>query len=182
MNVQMYDEVLHKFSIGQSEYAKYLLDLAEKQDPEIYEVIWCLLEHPVFANNKGTLIYALHNYPAEPIFPQAIDWVLTGVYEVAWMAMDIIMNVESVNLDVYLAAEKKIQLMLTTKDLVDWREEFLLEILNIMLLSPEFCWLLLVLFYLRYLFTFYFNCFKNIIGYIRYVNLRIYLHKPRTLF
>ena len=67
--------------------------------------------------NKGTLIYALQNYPAEPIFPQAIDWALTGVYEVAWMAMDIIMNVESVDLDVYLAAEKKIQLMLTTKDL-----------------------------------------------------------------
>ena len=121
MNVQMYDEVLHQFSIGQSEYAKYLLDLAEQQDPEIYEVIWCLLEHPVFANNKGTLIYALQNYPAEPIFPQAIDWVLTGVYEVAWMAVD---------LDKYLAAEKKIQLMLTTKDLVDWREEFLLDILK----------------------------------------------------
>ena len=137
MNVQMYDEVLHKFSIGQSEYAKYLLDLAEQQDPEIYEVIWCLLEHPVFANNKGTLIYALQNYPAEPIFPQAIDWVLTGVYEVAWMAMDIIiMNVESVDLDVYLAAEKKIQLMLTTKDLVDWREEFLLDILKYYAIEP----------------------------------------------
>ena len=136
MNVQMYDEVLHQFSIGQSEYAKYLLDLAEQQDPEIYEVIWCLLEHPVFANNKGTLIYALHNYPAEPIFPQAIDWVLTGVYEVAWMAMDIIMNVEIVDLDVYLAAEKKIQLMLTTKDLVDWREEFLLDILKYYAIEP----------------------------------------------
>ena len=127
MNVQMYDEVLHQFSIGQSEYAKYLLDLAEKQDPEIYEVIWCLLEHPVFANNKGTLIYALQNYPAEPIFPQAIDWVLTGVYEVAWMAVD---------LDKYLAAEKKIQLMLTTKDLVDWREEFLLDILKYFAIEP----------------------------------------------
>ena len=127
MNVQMYDEVLHKFSIGQSEYAKYLLDLAEQQDPEIYEVIWCLLEHPVFANNKGTLIYALQNYPAEPIFPQAIDWVLTGVYEVAWMAVD---------LDKYLAAEKKIQLMLTTKDLVDWREEFLLDILKYFAIEP----------------------------------------------
>ena len=123
----MYDEVLHKFSIGQSEYAKYLLDLAEQQDPEIYEVIWCLLEHPVFANNKGTLIYALQNYPAEPIFPQAIDWVLTGVYEVAWMAVD---------LDKYLAAEKKIQLMLTTKDLVDWREEFLLDILKYFAIEP----------------------------------------------
>ena len=127
MNVQMYDEVLHQFSIGQSEYAKYLLDLAEQQDPEIYEVIWCLLEHPVFANNKGTLIYALQNYPAEPIFPQAIDWVLTGVYEVAWMAVD---------LDKYLAAEKKIQLMLTTKDLVDWREEFLLDILKYFAIEP----------------------------------------------
>ena len=127
MNVQMYEEVLHQFSIGQSEYAKYLLDLAEQQDPEIYEVIWCLLEHPVFANNKGTLIYALQNYPAEPIFPQAIDWVLTGVYEVAWMAVD---------LDKYLAAEKKIQLMLTTKDLVDWREEFLLDILKYFAIEP----------------------------------------------
>ena len=103
------------------------MDLAEKQDPEIYEVIWCLLEHPVFANNKGTLIYALQNYPAEPIFPQAIDWVLTGVYEVAWMAVD---------LDKYLAAEKKIQLMLTTKDLVDWREEFLLDILKYFAIEP----------------------------------------------
>ena len=127
MNVQMYEEVLHQFSIGQSEYAKHLLDLAEQQDPEIYEVIWCLLEHPVFANNKGTLIYALQNYPAEPIFPQAIDWVLTGVYEVAWMAVD---------LDKYLAAEKKIQLMLTTKDLVDWREEFLLDILKYFAIEP----------------------------------------------
>ena len=112
------------------------MDLAEQQDPEIYEVIWCLLEHPVFANNKGTLIYALQNYPVEPIFPQAIDWVLTGVYEVAWMAMDIIMNVKSVDLDVYLAAEKKIQLMLTTKDLVDWREEFLLDILKYYAIEP----------------------------------------------
>ena len=46
MNVQMYDEVLHKFSIGQSEYAKYLLDLAEKQDLEIsslFGVYWSIL-------------------------------------------------------------------------------------------------------------------------------------------
>ena len=136
MNVQMYDEVLHQFSIGQSEYAKYLLDLAEKQDSEIYEVIWCLLEHPVFANNKGTLIYALQNYPAEPIFPQSIDWVLTGAYEVAWMAMGIIMNVESVDIDVFLTVEKKIKLMLTKQDLVDWREEFLLNILKYYAIEP----------------------------------------------
>ena len=50
--------------------------------------------------------------------------------------MDIIMNVESVDLDVYLAAEKKIQLMLTTKDLVDWREEFLLDILKYYAVEP----------------------------------------------
>ena len=71
-----------------------------------------------------------------PSFLKPLIGVLTGVYEVAWMAMDIIMNVESVDLDVYLAAEKKIQLMLTTKDLVDWREEFLLDILKYYAIEP----------------------------------------------
>ena len=50
--------------------------------------------------------------------------------------MSIIMNIESVDLDKYVAAEKKIQLMLTTKDLVDWREEFLLDILKYYAIEP----------------------------------------------
>ena len=59
------------------------------------------------------------------------------------MAMSIIMNIESVDLDKYVAAEKKIQLMLTTKDLVDWREEFLLDILKYYAIEP---WVLLAVF------------------------------------
>ena len=40
-----------------------ILDLAEQKNNEVYPIILKLIEQPEFNNCKGTLVYALENYP-----------------------------------------------------------------------------------------------------------------------
>ena len=58
-----------------------ILDLAEKKNNEIYPIILNFMEQPEFERCKGTLIYALENYPPEPLFEKAIDWLIHGGFD-----------------------------------------------------------------------------------------------------
>ena len=44
-----------------------ILDLAEQRNREIYPLILAALDSAEYAKVRGTLIYALANYPAEPL-------------------------------------------------------------------------------------------------------------------
>ena len=55
-----------------------ILDLAEQKNNEVYPIILKLIEQPEFNNCKGTLVHALENYPPEPLFEKAIEWLIHG--------------------------------------------------------------------------------------------------------
>ncbi len=70
-----------------------ILDLAERRNEKVYPVILELLNHPDFEQCKGTLIHALQNYPPEPLFERAVDWLVHGGFEVAHLAFEILDSV-----------------------------------------------------------------------------------------
>ena len=76
-----------------------VLDLAEKKDNEIYPIILNFIEQPEFKRCKGTLIYALENYPPEPLLEKAIDWLIHGEFEVAHGAFNIINKISKLQGD-----------------------------------------------------------------------------------
>ena len=60
-----------------------ILDLAEQRNREIYPLILAALNSAEYAKVRGTLIYALANYPAEPLFEKAVGWLIDGNFEMA---------------------------------------------------------------------------------------------------
>lgn len=60
-----------------------ILDLAEQRNREIYPLILAALDSAEYAKVRGTLIYALANYPAEPLFEKAVGWLIDGNFEMA---------------------------------------------------------------------------------------------------
>ena len=60
-----------------------ILQLAKQQDQTVYSLILAMMEDPTFSNVRGTLVYALKNYPPEPSFNPAIHWLITGNFEMA---------------------------------------------------------------------------------------------------
>ncbi|VDH01037.1 MULTISPECIES: hypothetical protein [unclassified Eikenella] len=60
-----------------------ILDSAEQRNREIYPLILAALDSAEYAKVRGTLIYALANYPAEPLFEKAVGWLIDGNFEMA---------------------------------------------------------------------------------------------------
>lgn len=71
-----------------------ILDLAEQRNREIYPLILAALDSAEYAKVRGTLIYALANYPAEPLFEKAISWLINGNFEMAHEATGILDKIE----------------------------------------------------------------------------------------
>ena len=73
-----------------------ILDLAEQRNREIYPLILAALNSAEYAKVRGTLIYALANYPAEPLFEKAIGWLIDGNFEMAHEAAGILDKIEKI--------------------------------------------------------------------------------------
>ena len=73
-----------------------ILDLAEQRNREIYSLILAALDSAEYAKVRGTLIYALANYPAEPLFEKAIGWLIDGNFEMAHEATGILDKIEKI--------------------------------------------------------------------------------------
>ena len=73
-----------------------ILDLAEQRNREIYPLILAALDSAEYANVRGTLIYALANYPAKPLFEKAIVWLIDGNFEMAHEAAGILDKIEKI--------------------------------------------------------------------------------------
>ena len=107
-----------------------ILDLAEKKDNEIYPIILNFIEQPEFERCKGTLIYALENYPPEPLFEKAIDWLIHGGFEVAHGAFNIINKISKLSGDQVDNAYETIKTFFTNHQNEKWRTELLNEVLD----------------------------------------------------
>lgn len=126
LNNELLDKVL---SLSYIDRYDFILNLADDKDPEIYQIILYLIEIEEKKGNYGTLIYALRNYPPEPLFLKAINWLATGNFEVAHEAFYIINNINKLNGNdvdyAYSFLEKRI-----LEDIEEWRKELLNEILE----------------------------------------------------
>ena len=107
-----------------------ILDLAEKKNNEIYPIILNFMEQPEFERCKGTLIYALENYPPEPLFEKAIDWLIHGGFEVAHGAFNIINKISKLSDDQVDNAYETIKTFSTNHQNEKWRTELLNEVLD----------------------------------------------------
>lgn len=126
LNNELLDKVL---SLSYIDRYDFILNLADDKDPEIYQIILYLIEIEEKKGNYGTLIYALRNYPPEPLFLKAINWLATGNFEVAHEVFYIINNINKLNGNdvdyAYSFLEKRI-----LEDIEEWRKELLNEILE----------------------------------------------------
>ena len=107
-----------------------ILDLAEQRNWEIYPLILAALNSAEYAKVRGTLIYALANYPAKPLFEKAIGWLIDGNFEMAHEAtgiLDKIKNIEGTRADKAYAA---LTTALDNPANETWRVELLGEVLG----------------------------------------------------
>ena len=107
-----------------------ILDLAEQRNREIYPLILAALNSAEYAKVRGTLIYALANYPATPLFEKAISWLIDGNFEMAHEAtgiLDKIKNIEGTRADKAYAA---LTTALDNPANETWRVELLGEVLG----------------------------------------------------
>ena len=107
-----------------------ILDLAEQHNREIYPLILAALNSAEYAKVRGTLIYALANYPAEPLFEKAVGWLIDGNFEMAHEAagiLDKIAKIEGTRVDKAYAA---LTAALNNPANEIWRIELLEEVLG----------------------------------------------------
>ena len=107
-----------------------ILDLAEQRNWEIYPLILAALDSIEYAKVRGTLIYALANYPAEPLFEKAVGWLIDGNFEMAHEAagiLDKIAKIEGTRVDKAYAA---LTAALNNPANEIWRIELLEEVLG----------------------------------------------------
>ncbi|MFD1246123.1 hypothetical protein [Paralysiella testudinis] len=115
--------------ISIDEKIQIILDLAEERNPEIYPIILELIDNPLYKNKIGSLIYALRNYPPNPLFQKAVDWIITGNFEVAHEAFEIVNSIDQINGEDVLLSYLKIQkAIIHNKD--DWRADILNELME----------------------------------------------------
>ena len=107
-----------------------ILDLAEQKNNEVYPIILKLIEQPEFNNCKGTLVYALENYPPEPLFEKAIEWWIHGEFEVAYGAFNIINKISKLSGDQVDNAYEIIKTFSTNHQNEKWRTELLNDVLD----------------------------------------------------
>ena len=107
-----------------------ILDLAEQRNREIYPLILAALDSEEYTKVRGTLIYALANYLAEPLFEKAISWLINGNFEMAHEATGILDKIEKIE---DARADKAYAVLTTALDNPaneTWRVELLKEVLG----------------------------------------------------
>ena len=107
-----------------------ILDLAEQRNREIYTLILAALDSEEYTKVRGTLIYALANYLAEPLFEKAISWLINGNFEMAHEATGILDKIEKIE---DARADKAYAVLTTALDNPaneTWRVELLKEVLG----------------------------------------------------
>ena len=107
-----------------------ILDLAEQRNREIYPLILAALKSAEYAKVRGTLIYALPNYPAEPLFEKAIGWLIDGNFEMAHEAAGILDKIEKIEGARANKAYAALTTVLNNPANETWRIELLEEVLG----------------------------------------------------
>ena len=107
-----------------------ILDLAEQRNREIYPLILAALNSAEYAKVRGTLIYALANYPATPLFEKAIGWLIDGNFEMAHEATSILDKIEKIEGARADKAYAALTTALNNPANETWRVELLEEVLG----------------------------------------------------
>ena len=106
-----------------------ILDLAEARDVNLYENILEYLSKSQESKYKSVLVYALTFYPPEPLLEKAIARLITGNFDVAHSAFNILNSIEEISGE---QVDKSFNdLTLSLKDIhEEWRVELINEILS----------------------------------------------------
>ena len=107
-----------------------ILQLAKQQDQTAYSLILAMMEDPVFSNVRGTLVCALKNYPPEPLFDPAIHWLITGNFEMAHEAWDILNGITELTGGQVAHAYTLLLAAANNTKTESWRIELLQDALN----------------------------------------------------
>lgn len=104
------------------------ISLSETADKRVLYCLHDLINNPFYKNMRGTFVYCLRSFPSEDSFSLAIELVLTGNFEVAHEAFEILDNVEQ-NIDpeiVRASYDKVATFCENNSEYEEWRK-FLIE-------------------------------------------------------
>ncbi|NYR08825.1 hypothetical protein [Psychrobacter sp. BI730] len=104
------------------------ISLSETADKRVLYCLHDLIKNPLYKNMRGTFVYCLRSFPSEGSFSLAIELVLTGNFEVAHEAFEILDNVkEKIDQEVVRASYDKVSTFYeNNSEYEEWRK-FLIE-------------------------------------------------------
>ncbi len=109
---------------------KISLYLSDKQDKRIIPILHQLILNPKYINQRGTFVHSLTNFKGELSFELAINLVISGNFEVAHEAFEIINSVEY--LDGELAYHSYIKLSNALLNCQEtWRRDLITSLLDL---------------------------------------------------
>lgn len=74
---------------------KIAISLSETLDKRVLGCLHTIINDPIYRNMRGTFVYCLRSFPPEDSFSLAIELVLTGNFEVAHEAFEIVDSIEN---------------------------------------------------------------------------------------
>ena len=102
------------------------LKLGEARTPGLAEVLVRLIQRPDLRDQRGTLVHVLGFYDCSARLPLLVDLVVTGGWEVAHEAFEIIDTLDAVDDE---DAEQALAQAKAAKPSEDWRRELLDDLL-----------------------------------------------------
>lgn len=126
-------DILSNQNLSSCDKSNLILDLAEKQDAELYNTILTFLdEHNgnENVNYQSMLVYALTYYPAAPLIDKAIYWLANSTSEVANSAFHILKNMEGMSGEQTTKVQTALRNILPKAD-EDWRNALIQEALDL---------------------------------------------------
>ena len=108
------------------------MSVAETKDSQVLAVLHDLIKVEQYKNCRGTFVYCLLNFPSELSFDLAIDLIISGNFEVAHTAFEIINNTE-VNISGNNVEQGFVKLnnaIESSENIDDWRKELIEDVLD----------------------------------------------------
>jgi hypothetical protein len=106
------------------------LNLAESHDPRVLAVLLELIERPELANQRGTLVYCLHQFDVAGHLVLLTQLVLGGNWEVAHEAFSVIAAIDQVDGAAALASFGMLESAASQAGLDDWRAVLIADLLS----------------------------------------------------
>lgn len=106
------------------------LELSASGEAEVLSVIVELILRPGLENQRGTLVHCLKNFNYSSLFDLLIDLQLSGNWEVAHEAHELLINIDAVQDEPANTAYQKLLVELKKTSLESWREAQIKQLLE----------------------------------------------------